>query len=164
MENIALYPGSFDPLTNGHIDLIQRGLCVFDKLIVGVARNPSKSPLFSASERVDIIREVASNEKVSVCQFDGLLVDFAQKVGAYTVIRGLRAVSDFEMELQMALINRKLSPKVETVFMMPNETYGYLSSSIVKEVASFGGDVSSFVHPFVEKKLHEKLKEKNGNI
>jgi len=160
IKKVALYPGSFDPLTNGHLDLIKRGLRVFDKLVVGVAVNPSKKAIFSTSERVEMIKEVTKDlENVEVCSVDCLLVEFAQSRNIGTIIRGLRAVSDFEIELQMALINRKLVDNIETVFMMPSETYGYLSSGIVKEVASFEGDISSFVHPFIEKEVIKRLKK-----
>jgi len=164
MNKTALYPGSFDPLTNGHLDLIERGLCVFDKLVVGVAVNIAKKSIFSPEERVEMIRYVTKDLKnIEVCAFNALLIDFATQRGITNIIRGLRAVSDFEIELQMALINRKLAPKIETVFMMPNETYGYLSSGIVKEVAAFGGDISSFVHPHIQEKVISRLKKKNAS-
>jgi len=155
---IAVYPGSFDPVTYGHIDLIERGLKIFDKLIVAVAENPRKAPLFSLGERVEMLRQVLEGvEGVEVDQFEGLLVKYAEKVGAKVVLRGVRAISDFEYEFQMALTNRKLSPSLETVFMMPNEKYSYLSSQLIKEIVAMGADVSDFVPPLVEVKLREKL-------
>jgi pantetheine-phosphate adenylyltransferase len=154
----ALYPGTFDPLTNGHLDLIKRSLSIFDKLIVAVARNPQKEPLFSVAERVEMIEGVTRNlEVVKVVAFDGLLVDLAKAHKVDALIRGLRAVSDFEYELQIALINRKLYPDIETVFMMPSAKYAYISSRIVKEVASFGGCIKGFVPDIIEQKLLDKL-------
>lgn len=155
---IAIYPGTFDPITNGHVDIIRRASLLFDKVIVSVAENLEKTPLFSVSERKEMIqRSLDGLENVQVDDFSGLLVDYARRLGAQAVIRGLRAVSDFEFEFQMALVNRKLFKELVTVFLMPNEKYTYLNSSIVKEVARFGGDVSSFVPPFVVSKLKEKF-------
>jgi len=155
----AIYPGTFDPITNGHIDIIKRASTLFDKVIVAVATNPSKKPLFSVEERVDIIKHVINGiENIEVDSFNDLLVNYALKKKAIAIIRGLRAISDFEYEFQMALFNRKLSEKLITVFLMPNEKYTYLNSKIVREVASFHGDVSCFVPAYV----HEKLKEKFG--
>jgi pantetheine-phosphate adenylyltransferase len=151
---IALYPGSFDPLTNGHVDIIQRGARLFDRIIVAILVNREKTPLFTATERVEIAREVfARQPNVEVDTFDGLLVDYAQRRDASVIVRGLRAVSDFEYEMQMALMNRHLSPDLETVFMMPGEAYTYLSSRLVKEVFALGGSVAGLVPPAVERRL-----------
>jgi pantetheine-phosphate adenylyltransferase len=155
---IAIYPGSFDPLTNGHLDLIERGAKIFDELIVAILRNPEKEPLFSLEERLEMIRAMTrERDNVRVDSFDGLTVDYAMKVGATAVLRGIRAISDYEYELQMALMNRKLEPRLETVFMMPAETYSYLSSRLVRQVATLGGSVRGLVPELVEKKLREKL-------
>jgi pantetheine-phosphate adenylyltransferase len=151
---IALYPGSFDPLTNGHVDIIQRGARLFDRIIVAILVNREKTPLFTAEERVEIAREVfARQSNVEIDTFDGLLVDYAQRRDASVIVRGLRAVSDFEYEMQMALMNRHLSPDLETVFMMPGEAYTYLSSRLVKEVFALGGSVAGLVPPAVERRL-----------
>jgi pantetheine-phosphate adenylyltransferase len=156
-EIIAVYPGSFDPLTNGHIDIIQRGSRLFHRIIVGVLINIEKAPLFTVPERVDIAREVFRDRpNVEVDTFDGLLVDYARAKGASVIVRGLRAVSDFEYELQMALMNRRLRPEVETVFMMPAEPYTYVSSRLVKEVVALGGSVHGLVPSIVEDRLREK--------
>lgn len=153
-ERIALYAGSFDPITHGHEDLIQRTFAFADRLIVAVATNVSKQPLFTVDERIAQIREVTGNNpRVDVRAFSGLLVDFAKEVGARVNVRGLRAVSDFEYEFQMALMNRHLHPSLETVFMAPSLDTTYISSSMVREVARFGGDVSQLVHPSVERAL-----------
>ena len=153
----AIYPGTFDPFTNGHLSLVKRGLKMFDKIIIAVADNPSKKRLFSVDERrVLISASVEDIDNVEVDSFDGLMVDYAEQKGITTVIRGLRAVSDFEYELQLALMNRKLDRKIETVFLMPALGYIFLSSTIVKEAASFGGDVSTLVPPVVEEALREK--------
>jgi len=155
---IAIYPGSFDPLTNGHLDLIERGAKIFDELIVAILRNPEKEPLFSLEERMEMIRAMTrERDNVRVDSFDGLMVDYALKVRATAVLRGIRAISDYEYELQMALMNRKLEPRLETVFMMPAETYSYLSSRLVRQVATLGGSVRGLVPELVEKKLREKL-------
>lgn len=157
----AIYPGTFDPITNGHLDIIDRALRLFDKIIITVARNPAKSPLFSAEERVFLIEQALADVKgdaaLEVEMFDGLIVDFARKRKANAIIRGLRAISDFEYELQMALVNRRLYSEVSTVFLMPHEKYTYLNSTIVKEVASFGGDISNFVPPVVEMMIKKKF-------
>ena len=160
---IAIYPGSFDPLTNGHLDLIQRGSEIFDELIVAVLRNPEKSPLFSVEERCEMLQAMVSRwDNVRVDVFDGLLVDYAKKTNARAVLRGIRAISDYEYELQMALMNRKLDPRLETVFMMPAEAYSYVSSRLVKEVAHLGGAVHSMVPALVEQKLKEKLQRETA--
>jgi pantetheine-phosphate adenylyltransferase len=156
-EIVAIYPGSFDPLTNGHVDIIQRGSRLFDRIIVGVLINLEKAPLFTVPERVGIAREVFRGwGNVDVDTFDGLLVDYARSKQASVIVRGLRAVSDFEYELQMALMNRRLSPDVETVFMMPAEPYTYVSSRLVKEVVALGGSVHGLVPGIVEDRLREK--------
>lgn len=154
----AIYPGSFDPVTYGHIDIIKRGANLFDRLIVAVLLNPSKKPLFSVEERVELLKAVTYDiPNVEIDYFDGLLVDYAKKVNANAIIKGLRMVSDFEYEFQMALINKKLNPSVETIFLMTNAKYGYLSSSVVKEIAQFGGCLSEFVPDIVAQKLKEKF-------
>ncbi len=158
---IAVYPGSFDPITNGHIDLVERTLRVFNRVIVAIASNPNKDDsLFSVNERLEMIQQVfrAQGKRVQADSFEGLLVDYAEKVGAGVIIRGLRAVSDFEYEFQMAMMNRELRPKLETLFMMTGESYFYISSRLVKEVVSLGGDVSALVPKSVLKKLREKFK------
>ena len=158
MKHIAVYPGSFDPLTNGHLDLIERSLRIFDELTVAVVTNPAKNALFSDAERVEMIREATRRlRRIDIEIFDGLLVDLVARVGARAVVRGLRAVSDFEYEFQMALMNRKLREEIETVFLMPHEAYSYLSSRLVKEVASYGGAVTGLVPPGVEARLAAKL-------
>ncbi len=155
---IAIYPGSFDPPTNGHLDLIQRGSKIFDQLIVAILRNPDKAPLFSTSERRLMLESMTEGFKnVSVDTFDGLTVDYAAKVKAGAVLRGIRAISDYEYELQMALMNRKLHPNLETVFMMPAEQYSYLSSRLVREIAQLGGSINGLVPDMVEQRLKEKL-------
>jgi pantetheine-phosphate adenylyltransferase len=155
----AIYPGTFDPITNGHSDLVQRATRMFERVIVAVAANPGKTPAFSLDERVAMARAaLAGMEGAEVCGFDTLLVDFSRVKGAQVILRGLRAVSDFEFEFQLAGMNRKLAPGVETVFMMPAEQYTYLSSSIVREIASLGGDVAEFVHPDVAKALRKRLR------
>jgi pantetheine-phosphate adenylyltransferase len=154
MTQIALYPGSFDPPTRGHEDLIRRSLTLADRVIVAIATNSSKTPLFTVPERLQLLKTVAgASPQVSFESFDGLLVDFARKVKADIIVRGLRAVSDFEYEFQMALMNRQLHPSLETVFLVPALDLTYLSSSLVREVARFGGDVSALVHPAVAKAL-----------
>jgi pantetheine-phosphate adenylyltransferase len=156
--SIAIYPGSFDPVTNGHLDLIERGEKMFDLLIVAVLQNSEKLPLFTIPERVEMLREVTRHwPAVEVAVFEGLLVDYARKRGAGVILRGIRAVSDYEYELQMALMNRKLEPRLETVFMLPGETYSYLSSKLVREIALHGGPLDGLVPPTVEQKLRAKL-------
>jgi pantetheine-phosphate adenylyltransferase len=155
---IAIYAGSFDPMTRGHEDLIMRSLGFVDRLIVAVARNASKTPVFTVDERVGFIRSAVGDEaRIDVKSFDGLLVDFARSIKANLLIRGLRAVSDFEYEYQMALMNRHLAPALETVFMVPSLDTTYISASMVREVARFGGDVSGLVHPSVAKALRGKF-------
>ena len=155
---IAIYPGSFDPPTNGHLDLIQRGSKIFDELVVAVLRNLEKAPLFSVSERVAMLERLTEDyANVRVDTFDGLTVDYADRVGASCVLRGIRAFSDYEYELQMALMNRKLRPELETVFMMPAEKYSYLSSKLVREVAQLGGSIKGLVPELVEQSLRAKL-------
>ncbi len=154
---VAVYPGSFDPITRGHEDLVSRSLRFADKVIVAVAINATKQPLFSPEERVALIREAVSHPAVEVRSFEGLLVDFARRAGATVIVRGLRAVSDFEYEFQMALMNRNLEPALETVFLVPAFDLTYLSSSLVREVARYGGDVSQLVHPAVLKALKQKF-------
>lgn len=157
--NRAIYPGSFDPITNGHVDIIERGLKVFDEIIVAVLENPKKAPLFSTKERVAMIRRIfAGQGNVQVRSFQGLLVEFAKAMKTTAVIRGLRAISDFEYELQMALMNQSLSAEVETFFMMPNVKYSFLSSNMVKEVAWLGGSVEDFVPGVVAAKLRRKIR------
>lgn len=154
---IAVYPGTFDPITNGHIDIIQRGLRIFDKIIVTVAVNPGKSPLFSLEDRIEMIEQsIGTVENVEVAQFHGLIAEYLKSVNAIAMIRGLRAISDFEYEFQMSLMNRKLNEEVETVFLMPAQEYIHLNSTIIKEVASFNGDISEYVPKNVEDKLNEK--------
>jgi pantetheine-phosphate adenylyltransferase len=155
--SLAVFPGSFDPITNGHLDIVDRGLAVFDRVRMAILMNPEKRPLFSVEERVALIREAyRGNPRVEVDTFSGLLVDYARRVGASVIIRGIRAISDFEYEFQMALMNRRLDPRIETVFMMPAESYSYVSSRLVKEVFQLGGRVTELVPPIVEKRLSEK--------
>ncbi len=158
MNTIAIYPGTFDPVTNGHTDLVQRATRLFDQVIVAVAKGGSKQPVFPLQQRVLLVEEVlAEMPGVKVCSFDTLLVDFMKEQGAGVILRGLRAVSDFEYEFQLAGMNRQLSPEVETVFLTPAEHYAYISSSLVREIASLGGDVSRFVHPKVVAALSSRL-------
>jgi pantetheine-phosphate adenylyltransferase len=157
-KTTAIYPGSFDPPTNGHLDLIERGSKIFDELIVAILRNPDKDPLFNVSERVAMLEALTGEySNVRVDTFHGLTVDYADRVGASSVLRGIRALSDYEYELQMALMNRKLRPELETVFMMPAEKYSYLSSRLVREVAQLGGSVKGLVPELVEQHLRGKL-------
>jgi len=158
---LAVYPGTFDPITNGHLDLIERGCRLFDRVIVAILENPDKAPLFPLRERARLIGEVLkSTPNVSVDTFNGLLVDYVRRMGAHVIVRGLRAVSDFEYEFQMALMNRRLDPGVETVFMMPAEAYSYLSSRLVKEVAFLGGDVSGLVPPTVARAMAKRMPDR----
>jgi pantetheine-phosphate adenylyltransferase len=155
----ALYPGTFDPPTNGHLDLIERGSKLFDHLTVAILVNPVKNPLFTVEERVEMLEEVTGPlGNVAVAKFEGLMVEFARKVGASAVLRGIRAISDYEGEFQMALMNRRLAPEIETVFLQPAGRYSFVSSRMVKEVFSFGGDISGLVPPNVVKKLRARIK------
>ena len=158
-KTIAIYPGSFDPITNGHLDIIQRGAKLFDEVIVAILVNTEKAPLFSTEERVEMTQTILKSNysNVRVDTFDGLLVEYAIKQGAKVIVRGIRAVSDYEYELQMALMNRRLEPRIETVFMMPSEAYSYLSSRLVREVSKFGGSVEGLVPPLVGKLLNQKI-------
>jgi pantetheine-phosphate adenylyltransferase len=156
-RSLAVLPGSFDPITNGHLDIVARSLSVFDDVLVAILLNPEKQPLFTVEERVEIIREAYDGDaRVRVDTFSGLLVDYAERVRADVIVRGLRAISDFEYEFQMALMNRRLNPRIETVFMMPAEQYAYLSSRLVKEVFQLGGRVRELVPPVVERRLRDK--------
>jgi pantetheine-phosphate adenylyltransferase len=155
----ALYPGTFDPITNGHSDLVARAELLFDRVVVAVAANPGKQPAFSLDERVAMARQVLSgHDRVEVIEFDSLLVNYASECGASVILRGLRAVSDFEYEFQLAGMNRRLAPDIETVFLTPSEQFAYISSSLVREVASLGGDVSDFVHPVVVSALAGRVR------
>jgi pantetheine-phosphate adenylyltransferase len=155
----AIYPGSFDPLTNGHLDVIERAVKLFDHVVVAVAKNESKQPLFSLEERVELVRHCIKHiPNAEADSFDSLLVDYVQRRNAQAIVRGLRAISDFEFEFQLALMNRKLNEKIETIFMMPKDTYTFLSSRIIKEIARLGGDITAFVPPQVRTALLEKLK------
>ncbi len=158
MSKIAIYPGTFDPVTNGHADLVRRAMHVFDKVVVGIAASPQKEPLFDLEERVSLAKTVLSEyQGIEVCGFNGLLVDFAKDHSAVAVLRGLRAVSDFEFEFQLASMNRHLDPNLESIFLTPAEQFSFISSSVVREVASLGGDISKFVHPQVEQALKNKF-------
>ena len=155
---IAIYPGSFDPITNGHLDLIERGSALFDKLIVAILRNEEKRALFSVEERMEMLKEVLPRfSNVEVASFDGLLVDYAAECGASVILRGIRAVSDYEYELQMALMNRRLRPEIETVFLMAGEAHSFISSRLVKEVIRLGGNISGLVPPSVEGRLRKRV-------
>ena len=159
MSLIAVYPGTFDPITNGHTDLVNRGVKIFDKVIIAVAQNPSKNTLFTVKERIEFIQEIFdANSQVEIYSLDKLLVDFANDHNATVILRGLRAVSDFEYEVQLASMNRSMEPNIESVFMSPAEEYGFLSSSIIKEIAKHGGDLSKFVDKAVLAALQKKLK------
>jgi pantetheine-phosphate adenylyltransferase len=163
MSTLAVYPGSFDPLTNGHVDIISRGARLFDRIIVAILVNAEKAPLFSMEERVEIARSVFRDQQnVEVDTFDGLLVDYVERRGAQVIVRGLRAVSDFEFEFQMALMNQRLKPTIETVFMMPAEQYTYISSRLIKEVFTLGGRVHGLVPELVEQRLRDKVVAKEG--
>jgi len=158
IDRILLYPGSFDPITLGHLDVIKRALNLADRLIVAVAVNPQKAPLFNLDERIDMIKEATEDlDGVEISSYDGLTVDFAVKMGARFIIRGLRAISDFEMEFQMALANRRLNNSVDTIFLMPSQEFAYLNSTLVKEIVRLGGDVSGLVPPNAVRKLKEKF-------
>jgi len=158
MSVFAIYPGTFDPITNGHADLVERGARMFDRLIVSVAANPNKQPLFSLAERVELASAALAHlPTVEIRGFDTLLVSYAKSIGAHVILRGLRAVADFEFEFQLASMNRRLDPQVESIFLTPAEQYSFISSSLVREVAKLGGNVSSFVHPKVEAALAAKF-------
>ncbi len=160
-ESLAIYPGTFDPITNGHIDLIKRALRIFDRLIIAIGENPAKKPLFTLEERLEMVKEAIADfpcrDRVEIESFSGLLVDFAAKKGAKVIVRGLRAVSDFEYEFQLALMNRRLNRQIDTIFLMPGLKWIFISSTIVKEAARFGGDISGLVPPNVEERLREKF-------
>jgi pantetheine-phosphate adenylyltransferase len=161
MTRIAIYPGSFDPMTNGHLDVIRRSMVLFDKLVIAVASNVRKQALFTMDERIELIREVlGDDENVEIDTFDGLLVEYAKQKGAIALVRGLRAVADFEYEFEMASMNRRLAPNVETVFLMTHENYFYVSSHLVKEVASLGGDIDAFVPAAVAARLRARMAER----
>ncbi len=161
MKRIAICPGTFDPVTNGHIDIVMRSLSIFDEIVVAVAPNPGKTPLFKIEDRMELIRESFRDlRRVTIEPFDGLLVDYVKQKGGVAIVRGLRAISDFEYELQMALMNRRLDSGIETVFMMPSEEYSFLTSTIIKEIASFGGSAKGLVPEIVEKALSEVFKLK----
>ncbi len=158
MPKIAVYPGSFDPITNGHLDIVKRALKICDSLVIAVVENPPKTTLFSVRDRISMLKDAVSGlERVEIDSFHSLLVDYVQKKRAHIIIRGLRAVSDFEYELQMALMNRKLNSSVDTVFLMTDEPYSSLSSSLVKEIVRLGGNATDLISPFVAKKLQKKL-------
>jgi len=158
-HNAAVYPGSYDPLTNGHIDIIERGLKIFGKIVVAVLKNPAKTYLFDLDERQEMLRSVFGGEKrIEVDHFEGLLVDYLKRRKIATVVRGLRAISDFEIEFQMALMNRKIEPRIETIFFVPSESYSFLSSKLVKEIYMLGGEVASMVPGIVDRKLKEKFR------
>ena len=162
-ERVAIYPGSFDPITNGHVDIIMRGADIFDRIIVAILHNQEKAPFFSVEERVQIGREVfASEPKVAVKSFGGLLVEFARQERAQTIVRGLRAISDFEYEFQMALMNRRLAPEIETVFMMPAESYTYISSRLIREVFALGGPIGGLVPEIVEARMRRTRKARES--
>lgn len=157
-ESLAVYPGTFDPLTLGHEDLVRRSAKLFDRVIVGIADSRGKRPLFTLDERVDMAREILRDaHNIEVCGFSGLLIDFIRQHGAHIIVRGLRAVSDFEYEFQMAGMNRRLHPDVETVFLTPGDEFMFLSATIVREISLLGGDVSTFVQPLVARRLHDKM-------
>ena len=159
---VAIYPGTFDPITYGHLDLVERGQRVVDRLVVSVLRNEHKSPLFCAEERMEMLREATQKyANVEVDSFDGLLVDYARSKGASVILRGIRAISDYEYELQMTLMNRRLAPEIETMFMMAGEAYSFISSRLVKEVIGLGGNVSGMVPPGVEERLKRRLLERS---
>jgi len=161
MNKIVLYPGTFDPITKGHMDLVQRACRLFDKVIIAIAESSSKNPMFSMDERVNLVREIfKGNTQVQVEGFNGLLAHFAKEKNALAVLRGIRAVSDFEFEFQLANMNRHLDPDLESIFLTPSEKYSYISSSLVREVASLGGDITAFVDPIVQAALEQKFSDK----
>ncbi len=164
-SRIAVYPGTFDPVTNGHLDLAERGRRHFDQLVLAILRNEDKQPMFTVDERATLLREaVAPWDNVTVDVFDGLLVNYAQRVGARLILRGIRAITDLEYEMQMAMMNRKLAPQIETVFLVPSEAYSYVSSRLVREVARLGGDVSELVPPHVARALRQRLAPRGSGI
>ncbi len=164
MSVVAIYPGTFDPITNGHADLIERGARMFERLVVSIAANPNKQPLFSLEERVELVTEVVAHlPHVEVCGFDILLVNHAKSIGANVLMRGLRAVADFEFEFQLASMNRRLNPQIESIFLTPAEQYAFISSSLVREVAKLGGNIAPFVHPRVEAALATKFASQISN-
>lgn len=164
-EKIAVYPGSYDPLTNGHIDIIQRGLKIFDKIIVAALKNPSKTYLFSLEERMDMLMATFKKApNIEVDYFEGLLVDYLKKIGVNTVVRGLRAISDFEIEFQMALMNRSIKPEIETIFLVPSICYSYVSSRLVKEIYQLGGGIEKMVPDIVDQKLKKKYGKNKFNV
>jgi pantetheine-phosphate adenylyltransferase len=163
MKKIAVYPGSFDPITNGHLDIVYRALEFVDELIIAILVNPEKLPLFTVKERITMIKQVVpANERIKIDQFHGLLVDYAEKRNARIILRGLRAVTDFDFEYQMALMNRRLAPEIETVFLVPAEQYTYVSSRLVKEISYLGGTIKGLVPDAVEKKMREKFQKGKG--
>ena len=158
-KRTAVYPGSYDPLTNGHIDIIERGLKIFDKIIVATLKNPSKTYLFTLEERLEIMQNTfKNNDRIEVDYFEGLLVDYLKKKNIHTVVRGLRAISDFEIEFQMALMNRQIRPQIETIFVVPSINYSFVSSRLVKEVYQLGGEIGTLVPAFVDQKLKKKYR------
>ncbi|MCK4890170.1 MAG: pantetheine-phosphate adenylyltransferase [Candidatus Aminicenantes bacterium] len=160
-KRTAIYPGSYDPLTNGHIDIIERGLDLFDKIIVTALKNPGKTYLFTLEERMAIMEETfKGRENIEIDYFEGLLADYLERKNTFTVVRGLRAISDFEIEFQMALMNRSINDKIETIFLVPSISYSFLSSKLVKEIYKFGGEIKSMVPDIVDKKLKEKYSKK----
>jgi pantetheine-phosphate adenylyltransferase len=162
-ERVALYPGSFDPLTNGHLDILSRARRLADRVVVAILENDAKTPLFSVSERMEMIREIVGDDPAtSVRSFSGLLVDFAREMGATLIVRGLRAVSDYEYELQMALMNRRLTPSIETVFLMAKEEYSHISSTLIRQIATFQDELSEFVPPDVKKALQARVRERQS--
>lgn len=163
MKKIAVYPGSFDPITNGHLDIVHRALEFVDELVIAILVNPEKQPLFTVKERIALIKEVIPpNKRIKIDQFHGLLVDYAEKRNARIILRGLRAVTDFDYEYQMALMNRRLTPEIETVFLVPAEQYTYVSSRLVKEISYLGGTIKGLVPDAVEKKMREKFHQGRG--
>ena len=159
-ERIAVYPGSYDPLTNGHMDIIERGLKLFDKIIVATLHNPAKTALFTIDERMTMLKEIFKDHKnIEVDLFEGLLVDYLRRKDLFTVVRGLRAISDFEIEFQMALMNRRIEPECETIFLVPSVQYSFVSSRLVKEIYLLGGEIKAMVPPIVDEKLKEKLRK-----